>query len=90
MDYKGAPKCPKCDKSMVYLYTDIKRWKSVWKCRECDTRDVTNGYPEEEDNPHKRRANRSFCVPVIFSQSISLCPKEDYENRRVRIGFVHV
>ncbi len=54
MKYKNSPICEQCGKDMNYLFTDIARWKSVWKCRDCDTRSVTNGYPDEDDDPPRQ------------------------------------
>ena len=80
--YKNTPKCSVCQKPIVYLYTDIKRWKSSWKCRECNTNAVTIGYPEDDEgDPSKRQ--------IIFVSLLEPCeyiimPGDNYEDRRTR------
>lgn len=63
--YKNAPKCPVCKNIMRYQYTNIKRWKTMWKCRDCGIQEITNGYPDEED-PSKR-SFREKCLFIVVT-----------------------
>ena len=86
--YKNSPKCSVCQKTMVYLYTDIKRWKSSWKCRECNTHGVTIGYPEEDEgDPSKRQI---IFISLLESYEYIIMPGDDYENRRIREDYLRL
>ncbi len=52
--YKNAPVCPTCQMIMRYLYTHVASDRSVWKCDNCNKKVVTQGFPEEDEEPHKR------------------------------------
>lgn len=85
--YKNAPKCTGCEQPMAYLYTHVASNRSVWKCRECNGEQVTNGYPEDDDgHPSKR--------PRIFVSDYTceyfLVPGVIYANRDIREHTVRV
>lgn len=87
-NYTNVPICPKCQKVMVYLYTDVRRWKSAWKCRECDTNAVTIGYPEEDEGDPSKR-------PIIFVSTLKyyefiIMPGDCYENRKTGENYLRL
>ena len=85
--FLNSPICPKCQKSMVYLYTDIKRWKSSWKCRDCNNTAVTPGYPEEDEGDPSKR----FSIFVItLDCEYIIMPGDIYEDRRIRKDYLRL
>uniref|UniRef100_A0A6M3IV48 Uncharacterized protein n=1 Tax=viral metagenome TaxID=1070528 RepID=A0A6M3IV48_9ZZZZ len=86
--YKNSPICSVCQKPMVYLYTDIKRWKSFWKCRDCNTHGVTIGYPEEDEGDPSKRP--TIFVSLLESCEYIIMPGDDYENRRIRENYLRL
>ena len=85
----NAPICPKCQKAMVYLYTDVKRGKSLWKCRDCNTQAVTTGFPEEEDegDPSKQLKFVSTLNPAC---EYYYAKRDNYENRRTGENYLRI
>ena len=86
--YRNAPVCSECQRAMVYLYTDIKRWKSTWKCRECDMKAVTIGYPEEEDEGDSSKRPLIFAIPLDCEYIIM--PGDEYGNRRIGENYLRL